>query len=731
MENSFLIRHIKKIMNIKNLALLVLIAGVVFSATGQTFKSVNELAQRRTPWLAKKLVFSAIPKEDGKDVFELSTKNDKVYIAATDANTASSGLNWYLKYYCHRSMSHMGDNLSAVEKLPVVNKKVRIISPFPIRYALNYCTISYTMSFYSWKDWERELDWMALNGVNLMLAPVGMEAVWQNTMNQLGFTKKEVSDFIPGPAFDAWWLMGNIEGWGGPISQTMIDQQASLEKKILRRMKELGIQPVMQGFYGMVPTTLKSKMKVNIIDQGKWVSEGFQRPDFLLPSDPMFQKMAGVYYTEMKKLYGNDLQFFGGDPFHEGGSSKGANLAASAKEIQQQMKQFFPGSTWVLQGWQQNPSKGLLDGLDKSKTLVIELFGENTANWEERKGYDGTPFVWSNVSNFGEKAGLYGKLQRFANEVQRAKNSSYGTFLKGIGIIPEGINNNPIAYDFMLELGWHKDKVEAKEWVKDYVKYRYGKSNETVQKAWQLFLETAYSSPEIYQEGPSESIFCARPSLQIESVSSWGTRKRNYDIQKFAEAVKLFCSVSNEFEQSETYQVDKIDFVRQVQANNGDIVYQKMIDAIKVKEVNAFVAASNQFQKMIVQQDALLNCNTHFSLYSWLKQAYDFGNSAVDKEVALRNAKQQITFWGPFDPKTALHEYAHKEWGGILGSLYLERWKLFTAEQLQLLTNQAATVPNYFNMEKQWTEEKDLFEPKVLSPKQQDELIHTILSQQI
>ncbi|TDE45549.1 alpha-N-acetylglucosaminidase [Flavobacterium rhamnosiphilum] len=717
-------------MKIKNFALVLLIAGSIFSANSQSFGTVKELAERRVPWLAKKLVFSTIPKEDGKDVFELFSKNNKIHIAATDANTASSGLNWYLKYYCHRNMSHMGDNLSAVEKLPTVDGKVRIISPYPVRYALNYCTISYTMSFYSWKDWERELDWMALNGVNLMLAPVGMEAVWQNTMNQLGFTQKEVADFIPGPAFGAWWLMGNLEGWGGPITQTMIDQQATLEKKILKRMKELGIQPVMQGFYGMIPTTLKNKMKIEIISQGKWAG-GFQRPDFLLPTDPMFKKVAGVYYTEMKKLYGSDIHFFGGDPFHEGGSSKGADLTACAKGIQQQMQQYFPASTWVLQGWQENPSKGLLDGLDRSKTLVIELFGENTANWEERKGYDGTPFVWSNVSNFGGKVGLYGKLQRFANEVHRAKNSPYGAFLKGIGIIPEGINNNSVAYDFMLELGWHTDKVDTKEWIKNYVKYRYGKSNEAVVNAWQGFLETAYSSPEVYQEGPSESIFCARPSVKIGSVSSWGTRKRNYDTQKFAEAVKLFVSASKEFEQSETYQVDRIDLVRQLQANNGDVVYQKMIDAFNAKEVNTFTSASNQFQKMIQQQDALLSCSKHFSLHTWLKQANDFGTSAADKEIALRNAKEQITFWGPTDAKTNLHEYAHKEWGGLLGSLYLERWKMFADEKIKIMNKQAVTAPNYFNMEKKWTEGKELFLPKILTPEQQNVLINTILSQKI
>ena len=712
----------------KFISLVVLFIGT--SVQAQTFSSVKQLAQRRVPWLSSKLVFTSIPKEEGKDVFELVTKNNKVYIAASDANTACTALNWYLKYYCHRSMSHLGDNLSAVAKLPLVEKKIRIVSPFPVRYALNYCTISYTMSFYSWKGpiaigWERELDWMALNGVNLMLAPVGMEAVWQNTLKKIGFSNNEILAFIPGPAFSAWWLMGNLEGWGSPITQNMIDQQAALEKRILKRMKDLGIQPVMQGFYGMVPTTLKNKMKVQVIEQGKWAG-GFQRPDFLLPADTMFKKIAGIYYAEMKKLYGDDIQYFGGDPFHEGGKSEGADVTASAKEIQQLMQQYYPGSTWVMQGWQANPSSQLLRGSDKSKTLVIELFGENTNNWEKRKGYENTPFVWSNVSNFGEKTGLYSKLQRFASEVYRAKKSEYGNLLKGIGIIPEGINNNPVAYDLMLELGWHSDSVDVKEWIKNYVQYRYGKSNETVEKAWELFLETIYSSPGVLQEGPSESIFCARPSNTVTSVSSWGTRKRNYDTQKFEEAVELFVSASNEFKQSETYQVDKIDFVRQVLANKGDAVYQTMIAAINNKDKKAFTTVSTLFQQMILQQDSLLSSSKHFSLSTWLQQANNFGKTPAEKTIALKNAKTQITYWGPDNPATDLHDYAHKEWSGLLSSLYLARWKMFADDAVKKMNGQPNVV-DYFKMEKEWTEGKKLFLLKTLSQGQHDALIDRIL----
>ena len=716
-------------MKTKKFKLLLLLSTLSFALNAQTtYQAVKEIASRRTPWLAPSLSFSHIPAQDGKDVFELSTANNKINIAASNANAAAEGLGWYLKYYCKRSLSHLGDNLVPVKVLPQIVGKIRIVSPYPFRYALNYCTISYSMSFYKWEDWERELDWMALNGVNLILAPVGMEAVWQNTLKKLGYTNEEALAFIPGPAFDAWWLMGNLEGWGGPVSQTLINQQVKLEQQLVKRMKELKIEPVMQGFYGMVPTTLKNKMKITVVDQGKWAG-GFTRPDFLVPTDPAFNKVADIYYAEMKKLYGADLHFFGGDPFHEGGSSKGVDVSAAATAIQKNMQQHFPGSTWVLQGWQSNPSGALLNGLDRKKTLVIELFGENTNNWEKRKGYDGTPFVWSNVSNFGEKNGLYGKLQRFSDEVSRARKSPYSQFLAGVGIIPEGINNNPVAYDLMLELGWHQDPIAVNHWIKGYQDYRYGKSTGKLDEAWQLLLQTVYSSPEIYQEGPSESIFCARPGVAIKTVSSWGTRKRNYDPVQFAKAVKLFVAAGADYKDVETYQTDKIDFVRQVLANKGDVVYQKMIAAIDAKDAAVFEKESDMFKQLILQQDSLLASSKYFSLNRWLQQAVDFGKTPADKANALINAKTQITYWGPDNnPKTDLRDYAHKEWGGLLGSLYLARWQMFTAEQLAKITGKEYKAPDYFAIELAWTKTSEMYKQKQLTEQQLNLLIDRILN---
>jgi hypothetical protein len=33
--------------------------------------------------------------------------------------------------------------------------------------------------WWDWKRWEKEIDWMALQGINLPLAFTGQEAIWQ------------------------------------------------------------------------------------------------------------------------------------------------------------------------------------------------------------------------------------------------------------------------------------------------------------------------------------------------------------------------------------------------------------------------------------------------------------------------------------------------------------------------------------------------------------------------
>ncbi len=82
---------------------------------------------------------------------------------------------------------------------------------------------------------------MQLNGINVALAFVGQEYVWQRVWAQFGVSERDLDSFFTGPAFLAWQRMGNMQKWAGPLPQHWIDTKWEIHKKVVWRMKELGI----------------------------------------------------------------------------------------------------------------------------------------------------------------------------------------------------------------------------------------------------------------------------------------------------------------------------------------------------------------------------------------------------------------------------------------------------------------------------------------------------------
>jgi len=673
--------------------------GEIHSATATDLTPVADLAERVVPWLAKNIVLISIPKEHGLDVFELETKNGKLIVRASGAPSAAMGLNHYLKYYCHRSVSHVGNNIRPVGELPALPQPVHRTSRFTYRYLFNYCTLNYSLAFANWDRWQREIDWMALNGINLALVPNGMEAVWENTLRRIGYTDAEALEFFPGPAYTAWWLMGNLEGWGGPLTPRMINDRVALEKKILSRMQELGIEPVLQGFYGMVPASLAKKFPDrHIVHQGKW--GGFQRPEILLSSDPFFSRLASIYYDEMKKLYG-PVRFFGGDLFHEGGETTGLNLAELGRGVQDAMLQANPDSVWVLQGWEGNPKQELLHGLSRAHVIVLNMEGKD---WENRKGFGGFPWVWGIINNFGENTGMFGDLPRIASEPIRARNGPYGPNMIGIGALMEGIDNNPVVYDLLFETAWADGAIDLRRWLSEYARYRYGENRREVDRAWQLLLDTAYKSG-----SRAESVFCARPSLSVKRVSTWGTTHIPYDPDTFEQAARAFLRARDGLSSIDAYQYDAVDIVRQVLANRGAAAYRKMVTAYQSHDKRQFDSAAQAFLDLIRTQDTLVSTRQEFLLGPWLVAANEMGHTAGEKSLCERNARTQITYWGPDNPAADARDYAGKEWSGLLRDFYLARWELFVRDRDRGFDEPRVGKINFFEFEKGWTEQRSVY----------------------
>ena len=112
------------------------------------------------------------------------------------------------------------------------------------------------MLWWQWEDWERFIDWMALNGINMPLAITGQEYIWQKVWKQFGMTDEQIRAFFTGPAHLPWHRMGNIDGWLGPLPQSFIDHQFELQKKILERERSFGMTPVLPAFAGHTPKAI-------------------------------------------------------------------------------------------------------------------------------------------------------------------------------------------------------------------------------------------------------------------------------------------------------------------------------------------------------------------------------------------------------------------------------------------------------------------------------------------
>ena len=166
----------------KPLLLLLCLFTVIGYAKDPHIKAVYALIERVTPGYGKQIKLQLIAPANGEDVYEISSEKGKVLLKGNNAIALSTAFNQYLKYTCNAHVSWLGNQLNLPENLPLPQKTIRNTINGKYRVYMNYCTVSYTAAYWDWERWQREIDFMAMNSINMPLATVGLEAVWYNTL---------------------------------------------------------------------------------------------------------------------------------------------------------------------------------------------------------------------------------------------------------------------------------------------------------------------------------------------------------------------------------------------------------------------------------------------------------------------------------------------------------------------------------------------------------------------
>ena len=679
---------------------------------------------------AKKFLFVLDPSLNSKqEVFVLGSERSKILIKGSTLSALTTGLGWYLNNVAHINIAwnSLNEKTVAVKEkgaayadlsdLPLPATTEMHTSDAKYRYYLNTCAFGYSMTSWTWTRWQQEIDWMALHGINMPLQLVGLEEVWRAFLTmedahgnrKYGYTDEEAKAFVAGPAFIAWWAMNNLEGWGGTAPGTKSGyndlagaggvqddawyvRQKRLAKQIVDAQRGLGMQPVLPGWSGMVPTNFQAKSGYATRGNGgKWAGD-FVRPLLLnvnIGADK-YAEIAADYYACLREVMG-ESQYYSMDPFHEGG---GAGTMEDYEALYAAMEAAMKGSQWVIQQWQWSPTqKYSLTAVPAGRLIVLDLFSDGSPAFDSYNGYAPQDGVFCAIPNFGGRSGVMGRLQNVTDNYFKFK-GKYAS-IKGIGTAPEAIEQTPVTYDLIYQLPWMNGvKPDVAAWVENYAVARYGKDNAVVKEAWSLLRQgpLAYGADGI--QGPVEDVWAARPNLNANPASAWGKTLNHAGgtytparRQMLIDAVYKLLSQEKALSldrgsvYESNYLYDLVEFGGGVMADYAYDLLLGIRDARNAGNTALYEVRRDAFLQLILDMDAFKGTNLNFRLGKWTQEARDAAGEVEGATTATpdwyeyNNARTILATWS--SPGTNLNDYSYRSWQGLLKDLYYPRWKYY------------------------------------------------------
>ncbi len=666
----------------------------------------------------KDLILRVTKREDYKDKFDFKKISDsdtdcysiydegeKIVIEASNTVAAAVAFNYYLTEKCASYFGPLTKNINLPENPPEVGEKHTEKSVFVYRYFMNYCTYGYTYLFAGWEEFERLIDWLALSGVNLMFNIVGHEAVERDMLIDLGYTKEEATAYIAGPAYMPWQWLGNMTSFAGNLPDWWFEKQKKLGQKMNERLRQFGIGIMAPGFFGLVPLDFKEKFpESSPLEQGSWC-DAFERQPLLTDTDKMFDKVADAFYKKTKEYFG-EINYFAGDPFHEGGLTDGVDLTAYAKKVLGKMKQHAENGVWFFQSWGLNPRKEILDGFEKDDVLIGYLKADKAP--KDFKDYGGYPWLYLSVPNYGGTRKLDGYIKGFLSDPFEIAKRPERRFA-GIGMAPEAVELDEIVFDLISRTSIRKEKIEPLEYIKSSLNSRYSLASDNLVNAYKILLDEVYAVGKDNTYKGRESALCSRPALNVHTVSYWAAVTDWYNSDTVLKVLNLMLSEYESLKDNECYRLDITELARQLNAELAHEYIDLFSDAFKNKDRETFEKYTEKFLGHFDNTDALMGLNDKTRLDSWVMRAENYSEDEEQKANFRFNARNLILLWASKEGSFWLRDYAYREWNGMMPH-YKKRWERFIKELSAQFGGELSDTVDWTEMDYEFTKNNVFYE---------------------
>lgn len=667
--------------------LVSMVVSICSFAGTKAEESMKAMVNRLFPQHAEAFVFEQT-NQDGADTYTIESKEGKIIIKGNSPQAMAVGLNYYLKYSCHTTVAWTATNKIKMPDVLPATKKITSSARVENRFFLNYCTYGYTMPWWTWKDWERFIDWMALNGINLPLANTGMEQIAYNVYKKVGMSDEDIRSFFTGPAHLPWHRMSNIDKWQGPLPMSWIKGQAELQKKIVARERELGMKPILPGFSGHVPGALRNIYpNAKITKLNNWA--GFRDSTscyFLDPSDPLFAEIQHEYIRQVIDNYGTD-HIYGIDPFNEMKlpSEDPAYLAGVAKGIFGTLTDIDKEATWLQMTWMFYYDRGtwtperikaFLGAIPQGKLILLDYWAEFQEVWRRTEQYYGQPYIWCYLGNFGGNTGYNGDIKNVSTRLEGTFKEG-GKNFSGLGGTLEGFDINPFIHEYFFEKAWTGYPGDE-EFVKALADRHVGMEDAKFEQAWKELMENIYLSPKYsgspnsitgYPQLKSGEPLKTDPSIVKDNLTALNIWKLMVESKKLTNDVAMY---------------DAVNIGREVIGTYFYSLRNQFTQECAKGDVKAAKATSKKMLETMDDLNTLLAQHEDFSFYKWVDDARTWGATAEEKDYMEINARTLLTTWG--FRGHSLRDYAKRAWAGLMSNFYKKRWEIFITNSLEAAT---------------------------------------------
>ncbi len=410
------------------------------------------------------------------DWAEYKTQNGIAHINANCIPAAARALNDIMIHHQAGMFSPYRSRIELPTYWPDMDSK-KITNQTILRIAGCHDYYKQSTFRWNWDDWEKQIDFMALQGTNTLILSDGFESIWEEVWRKYGIKDSYFNgtdpynqplgihpDLLADKAFSSY-----------------IKTRLDIHKKVVNRCRELGIKVIIPLFTGWIPHQLvHSKPELDAFPAQFY--DHSEKIYFLHPQDPLYADIQNTYLQTYTKLIGEPLNVYFIPTFPLEWNITTSPLLRPYKKISesiQKVLQSYPRSTLYIEGsiftnsfnfWPKDQIEIFLKTLKNLNPILIQFLTKDKPQAIFSADEYESCIIYS--GKFNGNSDYFHLVDLNVNKHNLTSDSSTMDWF-GIGTCFIDIAMDNIALNRFHFLQWH-DTLPQTKWESYWCNARYG-----------------------------------------------------------------------------------------------------------------------------------------------------------------------------------------------------------------------------------------------------------------